>query len=57
MHLLANAAAEGLNSNIQTIKKMAYSSATRSTSKRPIFFHCGELQLYPAIPLTHGNPR
>lgn len=49
---ITNAAAEGLNSKIQTIKKMAYGFRNREHFKTAIFFHCGGLQLYPA---THGN--
>jgi len=49
---ITNAAAEGLNSKIQTIKKMAYGFRNRDHFKTAIFFHCGGLQLYPA---THGE--
>ena len=49
---ITNAAAEGLNSKIQTIKKMAYGFRNKEHFKTAIFFHCGGLQLYPA---THGN--
>jgi transposase len=45
---ITNAAAEGLNSKIQTIKKMAYGYRNREHFKTAIFFHCGGLQLYPA---------
>ncbi len=48
---ITNAAAEGLNSKIGTIKKMAYGFRNREHFKTAIFFHCGGLQLYPA---THG---
>jgi transposase len=48
---ITNAAAEGLNSKIQTIKKMAYGYRNKEHFKTAIFFHCGGLQLYPA---THG---
>lgn len=50
---ITNAAAEGLNSKIQTIKKMAYGFRNREHFKTAIFFHCGGLQLYPT---THGIP-
>ena len=50
---VTNAVAEGLNSKIQTIKKMAYGFRNPEHFKTAIFFHCGGLQLYPA---THGNP-
>jgi transposase len=48
---VTNATAEGLNSKIQTIKKMAYGFRNKEHFKTAIFFHCGGLQLYPA---THG---
>ena len=48
---ITNAAAEGLNSKIQTIKKMAYGFRNKEHFKTAIFFHCGGLQLYPA---AHG---
>jgi transposase len=48
---ITNAAAEGLNSKIQTIKKMAYGYRNREHFKTAIFFHCGGLQLYPG---AHG---
>jgi transposase len=51
---ITNAAAEGLNSKIQTIKKMAYGYRNREHFKTAIFFHCGGLDLYPAI-TTHGK--
>jgi transposase len=52
---ITNAAAEGLNSKIQTIKKMAYGYRNREHFKTAILFHCGGLNLYPATP-THGKP-
>lgn len=51
-HRITNAVSEGLNSKIQTIKKMAYGYRNRDHFKTAIFFHCGGLQLYP---ITHGN--
>lgn len=50
---ITNAAAEGINSKIQTIKKMAYGFRNPQHFKTAIFFHCGGLQLYPVTP---GNP-
>ena len=47
-HRITNAVAEGLNSKIQTIKKMAYGFRNREHFKTAIFFHCGGLQIYPA---------
>ena len=52
-HRITNAVSEGLNSKIQTIKKMACGYRNRENFKTAIFFHCGGLHLYPA---THGNP-
>ena len=51
-HRITNAVSEGLNSKIQTIKKMAYGFRNREHFKTAIYFHCGGLQLYPA---THGK--
>ena len=45
---ITNAVAEGLNSKIQTIKKMAYGFRNREHFKTATIFHCGGLQLYPA---------
>jgi transposase len=44
---------EGINSKIQTIKKMANGFRNREHFKTAIYFHCGGLDLYPA---THGLP-
>jgi len=52
-HPITNAVAEGLNSKIQTIKKMAYGFRNREHFKTAIYFHCGGLQLYP---ITHSIP-
>jgi len=47
-HPITNAVSEGLNSKIQTIKKMAYGFRNREHFKTAIYFHCGGLDLYPA---------
>lgn len=52
-HRITNAVSEGINSKIQTIKKMAYGFRNRDNFKTAIFFHCGGLNLYPA---THAIP-
>jgi transposase len=52
-HRITNAVSEGLNSKIQTIKKMAYGFRNREHFKTAIYFHCGGLQLYP---VTHTKP-
>jgi transposase len=49
-HRITNAASEGLNSKIGTIKKMANGFRNRENFKTAIYFHCGGLQLYPAAP-------
>ena len=49
-HRITNAVSEGLNSKIQTIKKMAYGFRNLEHFKTAICFHCGGLQLYPAVP-------
>jgi transposase len=46
-HRITNAVCEGLNSKIQTIKKMAYGFRNMSHLKTAIYFHCGGLSLYP----------
>jgi transposase len=56
-HRITNAVSEGLNSKIQTIKKMAYGFRNPEHFKTAIYFHCGGLQLYPEVPATHGIPR
>jgi transposase len=45
---ITSAVAEGLNSKVQTVKKMAYGFRNTEHFKTAIFFHCGGLQLYPA---------
>jgi len=52
-HRITNAVSEGLNSKIQTIKKMAYGYRNRENFKTAIYFHCGGLQLYPPQ-VTHS---
>lgn len=46
-HRITNAVSEGLNSKIQTIKKMAYGFRNKDHFKTAIYFHCGGLTLYP----------
>jgi transposase len=46
-HGITNAVSEGLNSKIQTIKKMAYGFRNKDHFKTAIYFHCGGLDLYP----------
>jgi len=46
-HRITNAVSEGINSTIQTIKKMACGFRNREHFKIAIYFHCGGLDLYP----------
>lgn len=46
-HPITNAVSEGLNSKIQTIKKMAYGFRNPEHFKTAILFHCGGLDIYP----------
>lgn len=46
-HPITNAVSEGLNSKIQTIKKMACGFRNIEHFKTAIYFHCGGLELYP----------
>jgi len=51
-HRITNAVSEGINSTIQTIKKMASGFRNREHFKIAIYFHCGGSDLYPG---THEN--
>jgi len=46
-HRITNAVSEGINSTIQTIKKMACGFRNREHFKIAIYSHCGGLNLYP----------
>lgn len=46
-HRVTNAASEGINSAIQTIKKRAGGYRNVDNFKTAIYFHCGGLDLYP----------
>lgn len=48
-HRISNATAEGLNSKIQMVKEMACGFRNREHYKLAIYFHCGGLDLYPAM--------
>jgi transposase len=52
-HRITNALAEGVNSKIQLIKHRARGFRNRDNFKIAIYFHCGNLDLYPA---THSDP-
>lgn len=51
-HRITNAVAEGVNSKVETVKKMACGYRNKQHFKTAIYFHCGGLDLYPA---THGE--
>lgn len=46
-HRLTNAASEALNSKIQAIRTKARGFRNRGNYKTAIYFHCGNLDLYP----------
>jgi transposase len=46
-HHITNARAEGINSKIALIEKMAYGYRNKDHLKTAIYFRCGNLQLYP----------
>jgi transposase len=46
-HRITNARAEGINSKIALIEKMAYGYRNKEHLKTAIYFRCGNLQLYP----------
>ena len=46
-HRITNGVAEGLNSKIMTIKRLAVGFRNREHFKTAIYFHCGGLDLYP----------
>ena len=54
-HRVTNAVSEGINSAIQTIKKRAFGYRNQNHFMNAIYFHCGGLDLYPAVP-THSVP-
>jgi transposase len=47
IHLTKDAKAEGINSKIALIEKMAFGYRNREHLKTVIYFRCGNLQLYP----------
>ncbi|EQD78084.1 transposase IS204/IS1001/IS1096/IS1165 family protein [mine drainage metagenome] len=49
IHRITNAIAEGMNSKIATIQKMAYGYRNKEHFKMAIYFHCGNLKFYPEI--------
>ena len=47
IHRITSARAEGINSKIALIEKMAYGYRNKEHLKTAIYFRCGNLQLYP----------
>ena len=47
VHRITNARAEGINSRIALIEKMAHGFINKEHMKTAIYFRCGNLQLYP----------
>jgi transposase len=46
-HRITNALAEGINTKIEKIKRMACGFRNRSHYRTAIYFHCGGLDLFP----------
>ncbi len=54
-HWVTNATSEGINSKIQTVKRMTCGYRNREHYKTAILFHCGGLDLYPRAPAACGG--
>jgi transposase len=53
-HRISNAVAEGLNSRIATIQKMAYGFGNKAHFRTAVLFRCGGVDLYPSgLSATH----
>lgn len=50
-HRITNAMAEGINTKIEKVKRMACGFRNRSHYRTAIYFHCGRLQLDPSPPV------
>ena len=50
-HRITNALAEGVNTKIEKIKRMACGFRNRSHYRTAIYFHCGGLDLFPRPPI------
>lgn len=53
-HGLSNAATEGLNSKIETIKRSACGFRNKEKFREAILFHCGKLDLLPDFSMNGG---
>jgi hypothetical protein len=56
-HHITNAIAEGINSKIATVQKMAYGYRNRENLKIAIFFHYGNLEMWFRYPLRNIHPQ
>jgi transposase len=50
-HRITNALAEGVNTKIEKIKRMACGFRNRAHYRTAIYFHCGGLDLFPHAPI------
>ena len=50
-HRITNALAEGINTKIEKIKRMACGFRNRAHYRTAIYFHCGGLDLFPRSPI------
>ncbi len=55
VHGVTNASAEGINSQVQELKKRAHGYRNRTRFKEAIFFNLGGLDLYPEPSTAHTN--
>jgi transposase len=53
-HRVTSATCEGMNNRIQAIKHQAFGFRNRDHFRTAIFFHCGGLDLRPALPKKAG---
>lgn len=51
VHRITNALAEGINTKIEKIKRMACGFRNRNHYRTAIYFHCGGLDLFPRPPI------
>ena len=52
-HPVTNAGAESINAAIERVRMRAAGYRNTENFKTAIYFHCGGLDLYPALPATH----
>ena len=54
IHRITNALAEGINTKIEKIKRMACGFRNRNHYRTAIYFHCGGLDLFPRPPIQQS---